>query len=180
MPDFVRAHSGVEMQGYYQVSSGTETMPRVLIIAYGNPLRSDDGVAWRAAEQLQNKFRPGEVEIQTRHQLCPELAEPIQRCELVIFVDAAAAPGQAGEVLIEELQHGSDANIAPRFCHSLSPAAVLGLARQLYAANPKAFSATVTGENFSHGERLSPLVQAALPEVVHRVEELVHTCLRKS
>jgi len=38
-------------------------MARVLIIAYGNPMRSDDGVAWRAAAALQGRFSSDEVEI---------------------------------------------------------------------------------------------------------------------
>ena len=41
-------------------------MPSVLIIAYGNPLRSDDGLAWHAAKAIEGKFGSSEVEI-----LCP-------------------------------------------------------------------------------------------------------------
>ena len=40
-----------------------QNMARVLIVAYGNPLRSDDGVAWRAADLLAEKFSIPEVEM---------------------------------------------------------------------------------------------------------------------
>jgi hydrogenase maturation protease len=146
-------------------------MPRVLIIAYGNPLRSDDGVAWRAAEQLQNKFPLQEVEIQTLHQLSPELAESISRSGLTIFIDAASGPGHAGEVRVQQVESGSADS--SRFCHLLSPAAVLAMAKQVYGRMPNAFCATVTGENFEHGEQLSPALQVALPRLIRRVEDLV-------
>jgi hydrogenase maturation protease len=151
----------------------------VLIIAYGNPLRSDDGVAWHAAEQLRGKFPPEEVETQTLHQLGPELAESISRSALTIFIDAASA-GESGEVRVEQLEADASSSNAPYFYHSLSPGAVLAIAKQLYGAEPHAFSVTVTGESFEHGERLSPLVQAAVPKVVRRIEELVHACQRKA
>lgn len=145
-------------------------MPRVLILAYGNPLRSDDGVAWRAADSLANKFSTEEVEIVTLHQLGPELAESIRRTECAIFIDAAAGPGRPGDVRIAEVPRPSE---APGFCHAVSPAHVLALAVQLYGAHPRAFSATVVGENFDHGESLSDPVNAAIPRLVARIDEMV-------
>ena len=38
-------------------------MARVLIIAYGNPMRCDDGLAWRAADEFERKLSDFEVEI---------------------------------------------------------------------------------------------------------------------
>jgi hydrogenase maturation protease len=149
------------------------TMPRVLIIAYGNPLRSDDGVAWHAAKQLSEKFSQEQGEIQVQHQLGPELAESISRSSLTIFIDASSGTGRIGEVRVQRLEaHSTD---APRFCHSLSPSAVLAMAKQLYGTTPNAFSVTATGENFEHGEHLSPSLQAAVPELIRRVEELVRS-----
>ena len=71
-------------------------MARVLIVAYGNPMRSDDGLAWHAADKLEGKYSPSEVEILRVHQLAPELAENVSRSEAVIFVDAAMADGANG------------------------------------------------------------------------------------
>ena len=80
--------------------------PRLLIVAYGNPLRSDDGVAWRAAAALPETFLPEEAEIVTVHQLGPELAESASRSECVIFVDAASGPGHPGEIQAKEVLPG--------------------------------------------------------------------------
>ena len=148
-------------------------MARILIVAYGNPLRSDDGLAWRAAEALQQILAPEEAEILMLHQLGPEVADSASRSESVIFVDAAAGPGEPGEVQIQELLANKSEPAASRFCHAFSPANVLSLSAQLYNANPRAFSATVIGENFNHGESLSVAVQAALPALLARIEELL-------
>ena len=72
-------------------------MSRVLIVAYGNPLRCDDGLAWSAAEMLAPGL-PGDVEIITRHQLTPELAFPVSQAASVLFIDAAHS-GAPGELL---------------------------------------------------------------------------------
>jgi len=152
-------------------------MPRVLIIAYGNPLRCDDGLAWRAADQLEGKFSGSVVELLPTHQLTPELAAAVSRSDGVIFVDAASAEegnAQPGEV------HCAPIGLPEgkvRFSHQLSPSSVIALARELYAASPRAFSVTVTGQCFDHGESFSPVVAAALPVLVTRIETLVRELL---
>ena len=167
---------GVETPGYYQLFRDKELSPvmeRVLIIAYGNPLRSDDGVALRVAEQLEAKFSADDVEIVRPQQLGPELAEAASRSRLVIFVDAAAGTGEPGAIQIRELSAGGSEMKASVFGHAIPPVAVIGLARQLYGASPKAYSATVVGESFEHGELLSSIVNAAVPLIVERIRELI-------
>ena len=152
----------------------TETMPRVLIVAYGNPLRSDDGVAWRAADALRERLSPAEIEITCLHQLAPEQAETVSRFPCVIFVDAASSPeGHPGEIRMQELRGTDPPDSATHFSHALSPHAVIRLAEKLYGAKPQAFAVTVTGENFDHGEAFSPAVAFALPHLVARIEALV-------
>jgi hydrogenase maturation protease len=149
-------------------------MPRVLIVAYGNPMRSDDGVAWRAAAALEGKFSTPEVEIICAHQLAPELAETVSGCETVIFVDAANN-GPPGQICLAPV-HPSQT--AAGFTHELSPETLAALAQQLFGARFRAFSITVAGANFDHGDSLSSAVEAALPTLVARVEELVQQFLR--
>jgi len=149
-------------------------MPRVLIIAYGNPLRSDDSVAWRAAKALRQKFSPNEVEIHCLHQLAPEVAETVSKFPRVIFVDAASAPaGHPGEIRVEKLRNIEGKDSTTQFFHAVSPLAVIRLAQSLYRVKPRAFSVTVTGQDFGHGEALSPVVESALPHLVSRIEALV-------
>jgi hydrogenase maturation protease len=152
-------------------------MPGVLIVAYGNPMRCDDGLAWRAADELERKLSGSEIEILSAHQLAPEMAEDITRCDTVIFVDAASADGgngNPGEVRCLEvgLLQGP-----PGFSHQLSPGAVVALGRQLYGASPRAFAVTLTGQCFDHGESLSAVVASAIPALVARIEALVQAAL---
>ena len=151
-------------------------LPGVLILAYGNPLRSDDGVGWLAAEALEKKLAPARVEILCLHQLAPELAESVSRAQAVIFVDAAqtVADESAGEVQVRELSSVSRnrAQVA-HTSHSISPQGLIDLALRLYGSTPRAFCVTITGTDFGHGECLSPAVAAALPKLIDNIESLV-------
>jgi|SRR5271165_2245398 len=142
-------------------------MSGILIIAYGNPLRCDDGLAWRVAEKLSQLNLPGEVEIITRHQLTPELAEPLSQAASALFIDAARV-GVPGELVWGSLQPQPS---SPLFTHDCSPAAVLRLAQELYGRCAEAFTITVCGERFDQGDTLSPKVEESLPRVVAIVSE---------
>src|SRR5437016_14274693 len=102
------------------MSSRNEISDRVLVIAYGNQLRCDDGVAWQAAEEIRRKLK---VDVICVHQLAPELAEEISRAGTVIFLDATG-DGNPGKVVCQAV---SAEPIQPRFSHHLSPAQILTL-----------------------------------------------------
>jgi hydrogenase maturation protease len=158
-------------------------MPPILIVAYGNPLRRDDGIAWRAADALEGKFSSTEVEILRLHQLAPEIADTIRHRELVLFIDAVCIDDienvSPGEIRVREVSAEENRERNPgQFSHVYSPAKVLDLARELYQAAPKAFVITVAGEDFGHGESLSPGAAAALPSLVAQIESLTQGLLR--
>lgn len=152
-----------------------ENTPRVLVIAYGNPMRCDDGMAWHAAAALERRVSGAPIEIVRVHQLTPELAETVSGFEGVIFVDAASGgKARPGDIQCAAIDHVHD---APLSSHGVSPGAVMALARKLFGANPRAFSMALTGQRFDHGESLSPVVSAALPVVVSRIEALIRELL---
>ncbi len=157
-------------------------MPSVLIVAYGNPLRSDDGLAWHAAKALEGKFADSEVEILCLHQLAPELAHTASLFECVIFVDATlpgdGSPGESGEIRVSDLHERSDHSGKPIYSfHALSPRTVVDMAAQFYGARLKAFTVTMTGENFTHGEFLSSTIATALPDLVLKIEAMARAAL---
>ena|SRR5208337_1991714 len=143
-------------------------MPKVLIVAYGNPLRSDDGVGWIVADELHRTLASPEVEVVRLQQLLPEVAESVSRAETVIFVDASR-DGEPGEICCQPVAAPST---KVQFSHQLSPAEVLGLACQLYGTTPQSFCVTLAGESFEHGEGLSQRVAARLPLLAAEVEQL--------
>src|ERR1700687_2295752 len=133
-------------------------MAGVLVIACGNPLRCDDGLAWHAADELSRDANP--PRLLRVHQLAPELAEEVSRAATVICLDAAAE-GEPGKVICQSLA-ASAANA--HFSHHFTPAAVLALAETLYGALPTAFLVTMTGVCFDHGDTLSAAVSEAMPQ----------------
>lgn len=138
--------------------------PRILIIGYGNPLRGDDGLGWRAAERLAVEWP--EAQTLTCQQLTPELAEPISRAARVVFLDAAAH-GPPGSIHEQPLQ--PDASAPASFTHHVIPGVLLALSEKLFGHLPEAVLFSVAGESFDFGQALSPPVEAALPEVIRRV-----------
>ncbi len=140
----------------------------VLVIAWGNPLREDDGLAWHVLEGLRRlRPRPGRPPLHLRHahQLTPELAEPVSRAAGVVFVDARR-DGQPGTIRCETVEPAAGKN---PFAHSLSPQGVLLYAETLYGRAPQSAVVSVTGERFGLGDDLSPAVRRALPWAIRAV-----------
>lgn len=141
-------------------------MSNVLIIGYGNPLCSDDGVAWAVVETVQDCLIQGSAV--AVHQLTPEWAEAISQAGRVIFVDAAIGdvPGEVSSFPLARAQ-------THRGSHDLTPDGLLGMAHDLYGRCPPAFMLTITGGSFEIAEQLSPPVSAAVPEAVRRILALI-------
>jgi len=124
---------------------------RAVLIALGNTLRRDDGVAHRAIELL------GPVRGATvidRIQLSPEIAEDIAEAGTVVFIDADL---EAGETRIEPVA-GPVARSSP-LAHSVSPEEVLELSRRLFGFTGQAWLCRIPAQDFSAGEGLSELAE---------------------
>ncbi len=137
----------------------------VLVVAWGNPLREDDGVAWHVLEGLRSlnpRASLPALTLRYAHQLTPEMADCVSRSEGAVFVDARR-DGTPGEVRCEEIT--PSAGPSP-LAHSLSPQALLLLAEQLYGRAPTAVVLSVTGERFGMGEALSAAVRRSLPRAI--------------
>jgi hydrogenase maturation protease len=142
----------------------------VLIVGYGNPLRSDDGIGWHAARLLADDPRLAGARVLAHHQLTPELATDIASASLVVLVDASV-DGAPGSVAVRSIQPRQDSPLS--WSHHLDPAALAGLAHALYDHVPPIVLISVAGAAFTDGDRLSPALQRVLPEVVDRVARVV-------
>jgi len=139
----------------------------VLIIAYGNPLRSEDGIAWRVAEEISRTSSAATT--LCVHQLTPELAKDISRPSAVIFIDSSC-DGAPGEVRCNAVYADRSSE---NFSHSLAPDQLLSICKQLYESEPCGFLVSIAGECFDHGEILSASVMSALPQAVAAVKKLL-------
>lgn len=139
---------------------------RLLVIGYGNTLRSDDGLGPRLAEAVRDARWPG-VEALPCAQLTPELAEPISRSEAVVFVDAAA--GGPPAVRLRPAIPGPSSRI---LAHASSPETLLALARDAYGRAPRAWYLTAPAANLGFGEKLSNSARWAFGRALRKLDQL--------
>ncbi len=137
-----------------------------LVIGYGNTLRSDDGVGAKVAAAVAELALPGVVAI-VRHQLTPELAEPISSARAVVFVDAAV--DAATEIQVRQLEPAEGAQL---MAHAADPRTLLTLARQLFGRCPPAWWLTIPVENLDFGEELSPLACRGFQTALDKIRTL--------
>ena len=141
-------------------------MPQLLIIGYGNPLRGDDGLGWRAADRLRETVADPQIEVLSVHQLTPELMDPISQAARVIFIDASDA-GEPGEIRERRLTPAAPS--PGQFTHHFTPETLLAGARELFGSAPEAVLYTVSGAGFELGEDLSPPVRAGMERLVDKI-----------
>ena len=116
---------------------------RALVIAIGNPLRRDDGVA-------HHVLIPSGVERRAVLQLTPEMAEEIAPYSSVVFVDADV---DAKQVEMEPV----DSVLAPSaLTHVSRPSEIVALARALFGFTGRAYTCRIPVSDLSEGEGLSP------------------------
>ena len=137
----------------------------ILIIAYGNSLRRDDGAGLILAQYLEEALRDRKLDVQriAVHQLTPDLALSVaaDAVAAVVFVDTRVAT--AGDVRLDlRVQPLGAEECAQSLGHHVGPAVVLTYARLLYDKSPPAWLLTAPGVDFDHGEGLSEEARRAL------------------
>ncbi len=161
--------------------AGSRLADGVLIVGYGNPLRSDDGVGPAVAARLASDPRFAGAEVRAEHQLTPELALDASRSWLLVLVDAAEGVA-AGEVAIREL--GTLGSLGERgplvgrveapgrpLTHHVDPAALLGLAAELWGAAPRTILVGIGPRSLELGEGFTTEVEAAVPRAIEAVAD---------
>jgi hydrogenase maturation protease len=147
----------------------------ILIIAYGNSLRHDDGAGLILGEKLEETLLERGLHV-TRiavHQLTPDLALSVagENVAAVVFVDTRVSGSGVGQ---HELQlcplrpHQGSTSLG----HHVGASSIMTYARLLYDKSPPGWLLTVPGVDFDHGEGLSELAQRALdslPALLHQL-----------
>lgn len=126
----------------------------ILVLGIGNPSRGDDALGPAFVDRLVADGPEG-IELLTDFQLQIEHAMDLVGRERVVFVDAALADG----VSLERVEPRADAAAQT---HSLSPAAVLEVYRQILGTPPEAWVLGIGGESFELGDGLSSRARSNL------------------
>ena len=134
---------------------------KLLLIAYGNPGRLDDGLGPAVADAVQRIGLPS-VTIESCYQLAVEHAEAAARHDVVIFADADAS-GPA-PFRFDRIEPQTKASFST---HMMEPATVLGLARDVFGALPEGYLLGVRGYEFDDfGEVISPQARENLTAAI--------------
>jgi hydrogenase maturation protease len=132
-------------------------VPDHLIIAIGNALRGDDGVAARVITELGNRLAANNVLIV--EQLTIELAPIVADSRHVLFVDASVAlpPGKS------ELNSLSDhVEAASPLGHDLQPAELLSLSHSLFGSDTYGALLSIGAKDLDSPDCISPLLSSQL------------------
>ena len=137
----------------------------ILIYAYGNPGRQDDGLGnalvtalepWLAERDINH------VELDSNFQLNIEDAENIRDRDVVVFADAS----------IEDVEPFHFGTVDPSegrseyTLHAASPAYILALCIKLYHRQPPTFLLQIRGYEWNFGEGLSPKARKNLEKAL--------------
>jgi len=165
-------------------AAGGGPVAGVLVVGYGNPLRSDDGVGPAVAERLAVDPRLAGVEVRAEHQLTPELAMDAAQVSLMVLVDAADGV-PAGEVVVRDLAPWGRGGLGddglagraeeggPPLTHHVDPSSLLALAEALWGSAPRTVTVGIGPESLELGDTLTAVVEAAVPRAVEAVVAVI-------
>lgn len=146
-------------------------MSNAIVLACGNPLRGDDGVAVQVARRLEASQSDPQTEILCAQQWTAEFAERISHAELAVFVDASVDISP-GKIQLQEV-HASGEQPRVR-TQSMSPEQLLLLAKQTYGRAPaQAFLVRIGAASFAHGRDLTTPVRQAIPKALEQIKSLL-------
>jgi hydrogenase maturation protease len=141
-------------------------MVELLIIGYGNTLRSDDGVGPKVAEAAAALKLPN-TEVLVCDLLTPEVADPVSKSRRVVFVDAAVDAPE--EVQLRPLEPADSSQL---MAHAADPRTLLALARDVFGHAPQAWWLTIPVRDIAIGEKLSPMAKRGMATALRELEKL--------
>jgi hydrogenase maturation protease len=140
-------------------------MNETLVIGLGNTLRCDDGAGIVAAEMI-GRANPG-VDCLLLQELYPETADAVAEHRCVVFIDAAV---DVSCLTVSELL--PDDRGTPVGTHSLTPAKLLVLSRDLSGCVPQSILIRIPASRFDFGEMLTPPTAAAVEQCVAQFNQI--------
>jgi hydrogenase maturation protease len=149
---------------------------KILVLGLGNPLLGDDGVGWRAAEQVRSLVTNPVVEVDCLAGGGLSLMERVIGYDRVVVIDALSTgqtpPGTVSCFDLAQLPNPTAGHLSSAHETSLTTALQLGLKLGLALPSQIKVVAIEADHVYDFSEELTPPVAAALPEAVQRVVEL--------
>ena len=153
---------------------------KILVIAYGNRDRQDDGAGWHILAKTTRRLglvppeNPGDwvesVDGKTRwlylYQLLPEMAEDLTAYQRVIFIDAHNSPELPDVIFKPVLPVWEQSG----FTHHMSAEGFLSIAQTLFGTYPQANMLSVRGFSFEFEHELSHKTAVLVDQAVALLE----------
>ncbi|HZZ39888.1 MAG TPA: HyaD/HybD family hydrogenase maturation endopeptidase [Acidobacteriaceae bacterium] len=144
---------------------------RIVVLGLGNLMRTDDAVGMLAVEQLRADGRvPVSVSLVDGGTLGLDLLHPLEGATHVLALDAIESGAPPGTLLRFAGEEIADLPIS-KSVHLLGFADLIGAMRLIGNAPVEIVVLGVQPEATGWGTQLTPVVQAALPELVETAVE---------
>ena len=135
----------------------SSTEPTLVVFAWGNVSRGDDGIGPRMADHIRAHAHP-RVELIEDHQLNIEHVTDIRERTPVLFIDASIAIEHGFG--IERQARSDDGNFST---HAITPGALLNVyCETIQRPEPDAFLLHIAGRQFDLGDELSSEAEEAI------------------
>ena len=158
---------------------------KTIVLGFGNPDRSDDGVAWHVLEGIAQRFGQPfayesieaglvnlskDTDLWFNLQLIPEVAEELAGYQQAIFIDAHTAEIRE-EIKLTPIE--PEFQNSP-FTHHLTAATCLSMSKTLYGKYPESILVSIRGYDFSFSHDLSrktkELAEKAIKMIMERLK----------
>jgi hydrogenase maturation protease len=154
------------------VSEDAEWKCDTLILGVGNELMTDDGAGVEAARRLREADLGPGVEVILGGVSGLDLIFELEHCRRAFLLDAAHMGLEPGEVRVVARDEIESRLVPLRSLHELALHDVLDLA-ELVGVTAEIQLVAVEPAEVLPGMGLTPVVEAAVPEMVRRVKELL-------
>mgnify|MGYP001816400947 CR=1 FL=1 len=134
----------------------------ILVIGYGNDLRSDDGAGRWVADRIDAMGLAG-VEARSIMQLTPEVSLDIVERRWVVFVDASV---ETEELRVDEIEPTPGATV---MTHHGDPASLLAVSEMVGQPPERATLVSIPARNLEMGNSFSPPAERAARAAVDRI-----------
>lgn len=127
--------------------------PRILIYGYGNPGRQDDALGVMLSEEIDawtKKENLSGIDTDQNYQLNIEDADKISHYDIVVFVDASVSDIESFQLTEVIPDSRSDFSM-----HSVSPAFVTGLCKEVFKKKPLVYQLEIKGYEWEFMEKIS-------------------------
>ncbi len=167
------------------IDHALDTIPKTLIIGYGNPDREDDGVAWHILQGVAQYFEipfPSSLseEFFNSHpslhfmfdlQLIPEMSYEMAGYSRICFVDAHTGALE-NNLNIQKLERKFQNS---PLTHHMTPQTILSILDSAFNHKPEAILVSVRGYQFGFTNELSSRTKQLSEQAIKSISEWILT-----